>query len=155
MMAFVNKIGLLVHVLIRPGSPAVAGHLLDPNLVNVRPIIGRGLQSLILCWSFRTETTEGLTASILAPMLRRLAVDHEELLAADRVEFEANENVLKLQQAARVWKLIFGEMESFLDVPFLTFHSLLVCLSALTQSLISDQQLRLCSLSANKWHEAV
>ncbi len=87
--------------------------------------IGRGLHSLILCWSFRAETTEGLTASILAPMLRRLAVDHEELLAADRVGFAANENVLKLQQAARVWRLIFGELESFLDVSWSS--CLLVC----------------------------
>ncbi len=115
-MAFVNVIGLLVHVLIWPGVDLVAGHLLDPN-VDVRAIIGRGIHSLILCWSFRAETTEGLTASILAPMLRRLALDHEELLADDRVGIEANDNVLNLQQAARVWNLIFGEMQSFLDVP--------------------------------------
>ncbi len=128
MIAFVNVRGLLLHVLIWPGNNLVAGHLLDPNL-DVRAIIGRGLHSLILCWSFRGETTEGLTASILAPMLQRLALDHEELLAAEHVVFEANENVLKLAHAARVWKLIAGKMESFLDVPW---SSCLIVCSGLT-----------------------
>ena len=43
--------------------------------------------------------------------------------------FEANENVLKLAHAARVWKLIAGKMESFLDVPW---SSCLIVCSGLT-----------------------
>jgi len=62
-------------------------------------------------------------------MLQRLALDHEELLAAEHVVFEANENVLKLAHAARVWKLIAGKMESFLDVPW---SSCLIVCSGLT-----------------------
>lgn len=123
-MAFGDVIGLLAHVLNWQGNTHAAGHLLDPNL-DVTSIIGRGLDSLILCWTFRAETTEGLTASLLAPMLRRLALNHQDLLAANSLGIEVNDRVLKLQQAARVWNLIFGEMESFLAVPWSS--CLLVC----------------------------
>ncbi|DBA88754.1 TPA: hypothetical protein ACH3X1_004172 [Trebouxia sp. C0004] len=84
----------------------LAGHVLDPN-VDFRAIIDSAIHSLIGRWSFQVGTAESLTASILALMLRRLALDHEELLADEHVMFkETHTYVLKLPQAARVWKVI-------------------------------------------------
>ncbi len=58
-------------------------------------------------------------------MLRRLALDHEELLGDKRAANTIGKHVLQLAQAKRVWKIIIGEMQPFLDVP--TSSGLLVC----------------------------
>ncbi len=58
-------------------------------------------------------------------MLRRLALDHEELLGDMRAAVTLGEHVLQLGQAKRVWKIIIGEMEPFPDFPLSS--CLLVC----------------------------
>ncbi len=62
-------------------------------------------------------------------MLRRLARDHEQLLGDKRAAVTLGEHVLQLAQAKRVWKIIIGEMQSFLEVPVSSF-----CLSAVAQT---------------------
>ena len=89
---------------------------------------------------------ESRTASILALMLRRLALDHEELLGDKRAAVMLGKHVLQLGQAKLVWKIIIGEMHTFLDVPLSS--CLLVCSGPDTcrHMYIIDLQLCSCSL---------
>ncbi len=73
-------------------------------------------------------------------MLRRLALDHEELLRDKQAAISFDENVLQLGQARRVWNIIIGEMQSFLDVPVSSF-----CLSAVAQTHVDTCTSLICS----------
>ena len=64
--------------------------------MDVRAIVDRALHYLINRWSFQGEMAESRTASILALMLRRLALDHEELLGDKRAAVTLGEHVLQL-----------------------------------------------------------
>ncbi len=90
---------------------------------------------------------ESRTASILALMLRRLALDHEELLGDKRATVTLGKHVLQLGGPSKiVWKIIIGEMHTFLDVPLSS--CLLVCSGPDTcrHMYIIDLQLCSCSL---------